>query len=54
MAGKKYMSRRKFYVPVNEVARYYGPKGDLSASNIIVESEWIGDIDDGDPVTPGE
>ena len=36
----KYMQRRKYYIPKNEVARYYGLVGDTKAYNFILECDY--------------
>lgn len=36
----QYMSRRKFYIPKNEIERYYGKEGDLSPSDMLFSCDY--------------
>ena len=38
-----YMTKRRYYVPDNEVARDYRQKGDLAAYQLILQCDWDGD-----------
>lgn len=36
----KYMRRKKFYVPWNEISRYYKKEGDLHPSDIFFDCDF--------------